>query len=452
MRKILIAGTSSGVGKTTLSMGLMRALKNRNLKVQPFKVGPDYIDTSYHSFATSRKSKNLDSYMLDENIIKYLFNKNSKDTDISVIEGVMGLYDGYGIDLDSCTSSYMSKILKVPVILVIDGGSVSTSTAAMVLGYKNLDPKVNIVGVIVNNLSSQKHFELIKIAIERYTKVKVLGYIPKNLDFSIPSRHLGLIQAVELESLDEKLDLLAATLEKYIDIDEIIRLSESEQVTSSFKVNILKYEGLTIAMAYDKAFNFYYWDNIELLEELGVNVVKFSPLRDESVPKCDGIYIGGGYPEVFAKELENNKAMRNSLKEMYKKGIPIYAECGGLMYLGGSLEDLENNSYEMANILKGKSKMTKALQGFGYSKGSCKIDTIISQSGDTLIGHEFHHSQFISTEVCAYDMEKKDYEEKVIKTWQGGYSKENVVATYLHIHFYSNLNVVTRFLNKASKK
>ena len=218
MKKILIAGTNSGVGKTTISLGIMQALTKRNLKVQPFKVGPDYIDPSYHTFITGRYSRNLDSYMLEDEKIKYIVKEASKDADISVVEGVMGLYDGYGIDLNDCTSSYTSKILKAPIILVINAKAMAASAAAMVLGYKMLDRDVNIKGVITNNVKSESHYKTLKSAIEKYTGIEVLGYFPPNKNFSLESRHLGLIPSVEMDSLKQKFDNLADEIEKYIDV------------------------------------------------------------------------------------------------------------------------------------------------------------------------------------------------------------------------------------------
>lgn len=449
MKKILVAGTNSGVGKTTISIGIMKALKNRGLNIQPYKVGPDYIDTTYHTFVTNRNSRNLDSYMLDDETIKYLFNKNSECVDISIIEGVMGLYDGYGIGLDSCTSSYISKLLKCPVILVIDGKSMATSSAAMVLGYKNLDSNVNIVGVIANNVSSKSHFEIIKSSIEKYCGIEVIGYLPKDKDFSIPSRHLGLVPSVEMEELDDKFNKLADLIEKHINIDRLIELTESECISSGFKINMPKFENITLALAYDKAFNFYYQDNIDLLEDMGVNIVKFSPIYDKKLPSCDCVYIGGGFPEIFAKELEENIDMRKSIKEAYLKDTPIYAECGGLMYLSEKLVDQDNNEFNMVGIFSGRSVMTKSLRRFGYCMGEALENTILSQKGDTIRGHEFHHSEFISDEKCVYAM-KKEREGVVLKDWMGGYSKKNTLATYLHTHFYSNLNTIINFLQRAS--
>lgn len=454
MKKVLIAGTSSGVGKTTISLGIMQALTKRNMKVQPYKVGPDYIDPSYHTFITGRDSRNLDSYMLDDEKVKYIVNKSSSDADISVIEGVMGLYDGLGIDLDNCTSSHTSKVLKAPVILVVNGKAMAASSAAMVLGYKELDKDVNIKGVIVNNVRTKGHYEIIKSAVERYCGVEVLGYFPPNNEFSLESRHLGLVPSVEIDSLKNKFNNLADEIEKYINIDRIIEISETEEVSSEFDLKEFiqnkKVENKSIAVAYDKAFNFYYKENIDLLEELGLEVKYFSPLEDKRVPNSDYIYIGGGFPEIFGQEIESNITMRESILEAHKNNIPIYAECGGLMYLGEKLTDQNNNDYSMVGIFRGSSNMTSSLKRFGYCYGEAKEDTILSKKGEIIKGHEFHHSIFETDEPCAYTMTKQR-DKKVIDTWDGGYSKGNTLATYLHTHFYNNLNCIENFLAKGKK-
>jgi cobyrinic acid a,c-diamide synthase len=426
----------------------MSALKKRNLKVQPYKVGPDYIDTSYHTYITKRKSRNLDSFMLDDEKIKYLYLRNSKDADMSVIEGVMGLYDGFGIDINSCTSSYTSKILKAPVILVIDGKSMATSAAAMVLGYKSLDKEIDLKGVIINNIASKSHFDIVKQAIEKYTDIEVLGYLPRNIEFSLPSRHLGLVPTIEMNELEQKFNHLAQIIEEYIDVDRLIEISKSEDIVSSFKPNLPKFEDITIGIAYDKAFNFYYWGNIDILKDMGVTIKLFSPLNDKNLPYCDGIYVGGGFPEIFAKELEENKSMREDIRRYHENNKPIYAECGGLMYLGDSIVGKDNEEYKMVGILKGKSEMTKSLRRFGYAKGSALIDTTISKKEDTVFGHEFHHSEFITDEECVYKV-VKERDSKIIKEWMGGYQKKNTLATYLHTHFYSNLDIPINFLNKV---
>ena len=454
MKKILIAGTNSGVGKTTISLGIMQALTKRNMKVQPYKVGPDYIDPSYHTFITGRYSRNLDSYMLDDEKIKYIVNEASKDADISVVEGVMGLYDGLGIDLNSCTSSYVSKLLKAPVILVINAKAMAASAAAMVLGYKELDKDVNIGGVILNNVKSKSHYEILKQAINTYCKVEVLGYFPPNSEFSLESRHLGLVPSVEIDSLKSKYNNLADEIEKYIDIDKILEISDMQELESNFNldnfINKNRIENKSIAIAYDKAFNFYYRENVELLDKLGLEIKYFSPIEDKEVPVADYIYIGGGFPEIFGEELDKNESMRLSIKKAHKNNIPIYAECGGLMYLGERLLDKDNKEYEMVGIFKGTSKMTASLKRFGYCYGEAKEDTVLSRKDQIIKGHEFHHSIFESNEPCAYIM-RKERAGKVIDEWEGGYSKGNTLATYLHTHFYNNLDCIENFLNRGSK-
>lgn len=457
VKKILIAGTSSGVGKTTISMGIMNALRKRGMTVQPYKVGPDYIDPSYHSFITGRDSRNLDSYMLDDEKIKYIFENTSKGADISIIEGVMGLYDGLGTDIDNCTSSYTSKMLKSPVILVIDAKAMSSSAAAMVLGYKNIDENVEIKGVIANNVRTESHYFLVKESIEKYCGIEVIGYLPPNNEISLESRHLGLIPSVELESLQNKLDILSKDIETHIDLDRIIEIAESEEVKSNFDLleNIEKLgleklaKNKSIAVAYDKAFNFYYAENIELFKISGLEVKYFSPLKDREVPDANYIYIGGGFPEIYAEELGANKSMLKSILDKHKSNTPIYAECGGLMYLGESLKDSEDKEFKMVGIFKGYSEMSNRLKRFGYCYGIAEKDTVFSSKGDIIKGHEFHHSIFNSTEEPAYTMVKEKNGERVSE-WSGGYSKNNTLATYLHMHFYNNLNCLKNFLIRGN--
>lgn len=447
MQKMLIAGTSSGVGKTTIALGIMQALKKRGYIVQPYKVGPDYIDTAYHSQITGRKSRNLDSYMLEDEKVKYLFNRAMADAEVAVVEGVMGLYDGKGTSIEDCSSGAMSKLLKLPVILVINAKAMAASSAAMVLGYKLIDPNVKIVGVIANQVKTESHFKLIKEAVESYCNIPVLGYFPPNEKVSLPSRHLGLVPSGELEALEDTFIQLGEAIEKYIDIDRLLELCQGDAVESDFRPSIKQDRcSKIVAVAYDEAFNFYYEDNLELLRDLGVKLVYFSPLREETLPDCDCIYIGGGFPEVFAEQLEANEKLRKALKLAHENGIPIYAECGGLMYLGERLVDLKGESFEMVGVFEGESRMTSGLKRFGYCYGEALEDTILTKKGTVLRGHEFHHSEFFSTEKAVYRM-KKNKVDHASKTWLGGYSKGHTLASYLHLHFYSHLEAVERFLS-----
>lgn len=452
MKKLMIAAVSSSTGKTTVSCGLMRALKKRNMKVQPFKVGPDYIDTEYHTKSSGYKSRNLDEFMLPLEEIKYIFGKNSQDKDISIIEGVMGFYDGYGSSLDYCSSANISKILSCPVILVIDARAMAASAAAIVYGFKNIDKEVNIAGVIVNNVNSQSHYTLLKESIMKYAGVPVVGRIPRDENFSLSSRHLGLTPSFEIDELDDKLDYVAGKLEEYLDIDKILKIAEGDnnEFDSARRDEIRNITNVKLAIAYDKAFNFYYQDNLDLLEEMGVELVKFSPLEDKQLPECDGIYIGGGFPEVFASELSMNKGILENIKQKSLEGMPIYAECGGLMYLGERVEDMNANSYKMTGIFRGTSKMQSKLQRFGYCSGKSNMQTTISDKDQIVKGHEFHYSVFESEMDNAYDM-FKEMSNGDIKRWGGGYCTGNTLGTYLHTHFCSDYKISLNFINVMEK-
>ena len=458
MKKIVIAGTSSGVGKTTISLGLMKALKNSGKKVQPFKVGPDYIDPMYHKYVTGEYSRNLDSYMLDDEQIKYVFKNSSEGKDISIIEGVMGLYDGLGSDIGKHSTAKISKLLKAPVILVLDAKGMGASAAASVLGYKHLDKDVDIVGVIANNVNSERHYRIVKESIEKYCGIEVLGHLPSEEKIKMSSRHLGLLPSDEVGDLEYKIEKIAETMEEYIDINRVFELAESENITSSFELSMFSEdpevralaEGKTIAVAYDKAFNFYYPDNMDLLKEIGVTIKTFSPIADAEVPKADLIYIGGGFPEMFAKELEANKSMRKSIKEAYENDVPIYAECGGLMYLGDSLVDFKGNRYSMVGAISGYSQMQKGLKRFGYCVATAKEDNLIAYKGQQICGHEFHSSEFHSDVEAVFTMQKIVGDE-VVDEWSGGYYSRNTFATYLHIHFYNNLSIVCYLLSNVKK-
>lgn len=441
--RLIIAGTQSGVGKTTLTMGILSALSNR-MRVQPYKIGPDYIDPAYHTFITNRKCRNLDGWMLNEDVIRYLFNKNMKDAEIGIIEGVMGLFDGAEIDKDIGSTAAVSKILNAPIILVIDGSGMARSAAAMVKGYAEFDKDLNIAGVIINRISGEKHYDLLKEAIEQNTNVKCYGYLPKNMGINIPSRHLGLVPSVEIKELKDKIDLLGKEIEKTIDIDGLIQLAN--KCNTKMKSKMLEIEPMVpkgkikIAVAYDKAFNFYYQDNLELLEELGAELHFFSPINDTKLPEnIDAIIFGGGFPEVFAEELEANGSMKKEIYSCLSKGIPYMAECGGLMYLNNTLVDFEGKEHKMVGWFNGKSMMTKRLQRFGYANLTLQDNCILGEKNESIKVHEFHRSTTEITNADKVYYLQKHRNNKVIKEWECGYKKENGVAAYAHMHFYSNL-------------
>ncbi|MGT2933996.1 cobyrinate a,c-diamide synthase [Streptococcus catagoni] len=446
MKQFMIAGVSSGVGKTTITLGLLKALANRGYKVQPYKVGPDYIDSSYHSRITGRASRNLDSFMIpNRDYLNWAYYHCQEDADVALVEGVMGLFDGLGTDKDCASSADIAKKLDLPVILLVNGKSSSTSVAAIVHGFDTFDPHLQIAGVIINGLASQGHYQLIKKAIERYSQVPVLGYFPKNTEFKLPSRHLGLVPDVELEDFEKTMTLLGDMAQEHIDLDQLLEVVERPKRPVKNPFTLWKGESLRIAYALDQAFHFYYEDNLELLRSLGVSLLPFSPLKDQQLPEADAYYFGGGFPEVFAKQLSDNHSFRKSVLKAHKEGIPIFAECGGLMYLGKDLQ-IEEDCYDMVGIFEGESIMTSRLKRFGYCQAKTKTDGLFGPKGTEIRGHEFHHSVFQTKEEPVLSM-KKVRDQELVATWECGYQKGHSFASYLHIHFYQDEALLAHFLD-----
>lgn len=453
MGALMIAAVSSGVGKTTITCGVLRALSKRGYTIQPYKVGPDYIDPAYHELASGFASKNLDEFILGKEELRNLYAKNASQADISVVEGVMGLFDGYQADSDFSSSASVSKILKLPVILVMDCKAMAASAGAIAQGFARYDKDLRIAGFILNNVGSDNHFHILKKVIEKDTGIPVLGRFPKEASISLSSRHLGLVPQGEVDEAEKKIEQMAALAETYLDIDQMISISETAGKILNHRTVKKSYDNLVLAVAMDKAFNFYYRDALDLLEEIGVQPVYFSPLKDEKLPDCHGIYIGGGYPEVFAEELEANASIRKDIFQASQKGMPIYAECGGLMYLGQSLRissSEEEKSYEMVGVFEGQSVMTKGLKRFGYCTGKLERDCVIGRAGDEIRGHEFHHSVFETEEETVYEMSKSKYDGNV-DCWRGGYLKGNTFASYLHVHFCSNYEIAYRLCDKMEE-
>lgn len=446
MKAFMLAGVSSGIGKTTISMALMSVFKN----VSPFKVGPDYIDPTFHQFITGNKSYNLDLFLMGEEGVRFSFFKHQKD--ISIVEGVMGLYDGIDNTLDNNSSAHLSRILGLPVILVVDGIGKSTSIAAQVMGYKMFDPRVNIAGIIINKISSVKTYEIFKEAIENYTGIKCLGYVLKNDELNISSRHLGLLQADEISDLAIKMNLLKEIALKNIDLKMIekiateqckyVNLREEDAVYPMIlEVMKDKYKGKIIAVARDKAFSFYYNDNLEFLKYIGFEIRYFSPINDVFVPRCDFIYFGGGYPENFAKELSENETMLESIRKKHNEGIKIFAECGGFMYLSKSIELLDGEIFNMCNLVPCEINMTNRLDisRFGYISINNKNDIEVAK------GHEFHYSKIKS---ILEDKRKFKAIKKDGRSWECIFNEKNLYAGYPHIHFFKSYKFIEEFLNR----
>ena len=447
----VIAGTSSGCGKTTVTLGLLRALIARNLRVQPFKIGPDYLDSGWHSAVSGIASRNLDAFMLPTPTLNGLFAKQMQHADVAVIEGVMGLYDGYGTDPNYCSSAAMAKQLGCPVILLVDGKAVSTSIAATVMGFQRFDPTLNIAGVILNRVNSDSHYQLLADAITRYCGIPVLGRVPVMADVALPARHLGLVPAQENAPQDERWQQLAQQLEETVNIDLLLnlsRLNSLPQGEAPVIPDAALADGLTLALAEDEAFNFYYPDNLELLEQAGVKIQRFSPLHDTKLPDCQMIWLGGGYPEVHGAKLAANIKMRESLQKAHQQRIPLYAECGGLMYLGESLTDGNGETHAMCGVLPGHSQMGKRLTRFGYCEATALHDTLLAKKGETLRGHEFHYSDFSGSLPAALDC-CKWRDGVAISRWQGGFQHHATFASYLHVHFAQRPSLLNRWLALA---
>ena len=441
MKGFLIAGTKSGIGKTTVSMGLMSCFSD----VSPFKIGPDYIDGKFHEYVTGNKSYNLDFFLMGEDGVRESFLKHHKN--FSIAEGVMGLYDGIDNSLDNGSSAHISRILNLPVILIVDGTGRSTSVAAEITGYQNFDRRVNIIGVIINRVSSEKTYEILKEAVEKYCKIKCFGYIPKMENISLSSRHLGLVEAYEVYDLKEKIEVLKNEFQKTIDLKAIYETAEInpcyelKNIFSDFKD---RYKNVKIGIAKDSAFSFYYNDNIEFLENLGAEIKYFSPLKDEKIPDdVDMLYFGGGYPENYAAELENNISMINSIKDFYNKNGVIYGECGGFIYLSKKLITLDGREYNFVNLTENIIEMKNRLDigRFGY---------INIRYRENLCGkgHEFHYSR-----IKEEGKEKKEFkiEKPNGRKWECGYSSKNLLCGYPHIHFFKSSDIIFDLLNRAEK-
>lgn len=363
-KRIVIAGTGSGVGKTTLTIGLMAALKRKGLQVQGFKCGPDYIDPSYHTAVTKRVSRNLDSWMLSHEVVTEILVRGSQGADISVIEGVMGLYDGKRPDSNEGSTAEISVLTKSPVLLVVNCRSMARSAAAIVKGFQSFSDEVRIVGVIANQVGSDGHYQLVKTAIEQECGIPVVGYMKREEEISIPERHLGLIPSLERGELAGFIEKLADLVEKTVSIDRILELAAAPalEVKSKLFADQSNEKKVRIAVARDAAFNFYYPENLELLEANGAELVYFSPLAGERVPpEVDGLYIGGGFPEEFADRLAKLDGVKESVSSAVDAGLPTLAECGGYMYLTDEIETTDGQRYPMAGVISGAVKMQKRL-------------------------------------------------------------------------------------------
>ena len=451
--RLLIAGTHSGVGKTTVAIGLMAALRHRGVAVQPFKVGPDYIDPGFHTLATARVSRNLDTWLLKDTVVRGLFQEASADAQLAMIEGVMGLFDGHASTSDRGSTAELAKLLRVPVILVVDASGMARSAAAMVQGYLRFDPQVHVAGVIFNKIR-ERHFQLLREALHRYTDCPALGYLPPDAELAIPERHLGLIPAQEDQSLARVQARLGEVVAHSIDLEAIMRIAHAAPpllpVHRPGKSRGGRSGTCRIGVARDRAFHFYYQENLDLLRDFGAELVAFSPLRDQRLPEgLDALYLGGGFPEVLASELAHNEPLRREIKRVVEEGLPTYAECGGLMYLAKRLVDQQGHRHAMVGVLPGTVRMTDRLQHFGYVTLIPQRDTILARAHDPIKGHEFHYSVWD----CQVPEGQAAY--VVVRHHEGrrleGFVHANLLASYIHVHFLTNSRWARGFVASARR-
>ncbi|KJS48457.1 cobyrinate a,c-diamide synthase [Desulfosporosinus sp. BICA1-9] len=469
--RIVLAGTHSGVGKTTLATGLMAALKKRHRPIQGYKVGPDYIDPSYHAAATGRASRNLDRWLLGEHLPS-IFAQSAQES-WAVIEGVMGMFDGMSGTAGFGSTADVAKLLQAPIILIVDASSMSRSVAALVYGFNSFDPQTKVQGVILNRVKSTAQETILREALSDL-QIPVLGVLPKELSLHLPERHLGLIPVGEGGLLEGFIETLSDLITKHVDLDQVesIMLAAPEFSSESFSSHETKKTAtcsvnnssilepnsnpapqaqqnkFRLGLARDEAFLFYYQDALDLAERLDSIIVPFSPLHDHALPKdLDGIILGGGFPELHLNRLSENSSFIDSLRAYAASGKPIYAECGGYMYLGNSIKDFEGNELPMVGLIPMKAEMTKRLQGIGYRKGVFREDNFLGPRGTTVQGHEFHYSRVI------YD---KDYPPayELFKAGQGdrleGYARDNLVASYLHLHFSGHQELLEHWFASRS--
>lgn len=451
--RVLIAGDRSSAGKTTLATGIMSLLADHRA-VQPFKVGLDYIDTSYHTMVTGRASGNLDGFLMDTRTVRESFAFAAAGADIAVIEGVRGLFEGLDSRTDTGSTAQVARALAAPVILVIDARSITRSAAAIVKGFQAFDPGVDIRGVILNKIGSTRHGEKAADAIEAYTGAEVLGTVPRDASMGLTMRHLGLVPAregaIRIGDFRERIDRVRAVVRETVDVGRIEEIAREAPPLADEAPLVFREENMgrpRIGVALDEAFNFYYRDNLELLRLKGAEIVTFSPLHDARLPPVDGVIIGGGYPEFFAPELSGNESMREDIREASSRGMPIYGECGGLMYLARELELENGEAFPMAGALDGRAAM-RHVRTIGYVCGEMAEDTPAGPLGLAFRGHEFHHSVLEGVPPgarFAYRLSRGHG----IAGGMDGLMYKNTIGAYTHLHAAGCPEHTRQFIGKC---
>lgn len=444
---MIIAGERSGVGKTTVTLALLSCLSRRNLQVQSFKVGPDYIDPMFHRFVTGRPCRNLDPVLTSEAYVQQCFAKHSRTVSHCLVEGVMGLFDGAADRPDFGSTAHVARLLNLPILLVLDCSRLSHSIAALLHGYRSFDPRLNIAGVVLNRVGSDRHLSMLEAAIAP-SNVPILGVLRREDKITLPDRHLGLIPTDELKHLDQVIDQLAHLGETCFDWLRLMPLVQRGGGGEGGSEKGGEPEGwqdwCRIAIAQDAAFSFYYADNLDGLRELGAELVPWSPLQDRELPEnVQGLYFGGGFPEMFAARLAENRAARSAVKRAIGAGLPTYAECGGLMYLGQTLTDLNGQTSPMVGALPTSTVMGSRLV-LGYRRAIALQDTPLLSQFQTVTGHEFHRS-------CLTSPAPNPIYQFPAPLEPEGHQTPNLHASYLHLHWGATPEIPARFLQHCAQ-
>jgi cobyrinic acid a,c-diamide synthase len=432
---LVVAAPATGSGKTTVVCAIAAALRARGLDVRLFKAGPDYLDPTWHAKVTGRPSRNLDGWMTGPDGVVASYRRGSQGGDIALIEGVMGLFDGWSPTALTGSGAELAVLLGAPVLLVVDASGMARTAAAVVHGLATFEPQVRVAGVVFNRVGGEGHTRILREAMAGRAmagpEVTVLGGLPARPDLAVPERHLGLVSA-DLAAADGWVEGIAAWAEAHLELDALVRMAAVSLPAAPVPAALPSGRPVRIGIARDAAFHFYYPDNLELLEEAGAVLVPFSPLDDTTLPAVDGVYLGGGYPEEHAAALTANAAMRAAIRRFAEAGGPIYAECGGLMYLGDTLH-VSDTAHAMCGVLPLATRMTPSLRSFGYREVVTTAPTLFGPAGTRWKGHEFHHSELAENEMAP-----------VFTTtgWAGagveGWARGNVLGTYVHAHFGSN--------------
>lgn len=449
MKRIVIAAPHSGSGKTTVTLGIMAALKRRGLAVAPFKVGPDFIDPGYHALVTGVPSINLDGWMCPPDFVQDSFARSTADADVAVIEGVMGLFDGIDGVSDAGSTAQVAKEIAAPVLLVVDARSQARSAAALVSGFAGFDPEVRVAAVVFNNVASANHERILREAMAAHLPdVTLLGCLPRDPDLAIPSRHLGLLTADENPLSESFIGHLVEVVERYLDLDALLDLAEVPDaagcVAAPAAAVVSGEQPVRLAVAHDAAFCFAYPDNLRLLEESGAELCFFSPLSDASLPEdIGGIYLPGGYPELFAADLSANEPMRRAIRDAVEVGMPVYAECGGFIYLSQGM-DSDDGECSFVGVFPVRTRMLPRRKALGYREIELIADGVIGAKGSAGRGHEFHYSEM--EEVPVEFQRLYRVSRKGVELGYEGYRYKNCLASYIHLHFGSSPGIAREFV------